>query len=86
MQLSKDQPLNVIIKTRKETVFNGVAHTITSWNERGEFDILPFHANFITVAQKYLVLDKGTASERKFDIESGILTVSSNKIDVYIGV
>lgn len=78
--------LKVSIKSKEKTLFSGSVSTVTSKNERGVFDILPLHANFISLVFEYIIIDKGLQSEKRFDIEKGVLYVLSNKIDVYVGI
>lgn len=44
--------LTVKILSPTQTIFDGEAFSISSVNSLGKFDILPFHANFITLVQK----------------------------------
>lgn len=44
--------LNVKIISPTQTIFDGEALSISSVNSLGKFDILPFHANYITLVQK----------------------------------
>lgn len=44
--------LQVKIISPTQTIFDGEAYSISSVNSLGKFDILPFHANFITLVQK----------------------------------
>lgn len=44
--------LNVKILSPTQTIFDGEAHSVSAVNSTGRFDILPFHANFITLIQK----------------------------------
>jgi len=78
--------LNVVIKTKTKSLFKGLVGTVTSKNDRGVFDILPLHTNFITLVFDYVILDRGLESEKKFDIDKGILYVLSNKVDIYVGI
>lgn len=79
--------ITVSIKTKTGSLFEGKVSTVSSKNERGVFDILPFHANFITLIKDFVILDKGTQKEQLFKLENGgVLTVMSNKVDVYVGL
>ncbi|NMB91931.1 hypothetical protein GYA37_03760 [candidate division WWE3 bacterium] len=78
--------LSASIKSKEKILFDGTVRTISSVNERGPFDVLPLHANFITLILNYVILDKGLSTERRFDIEKGVLYVLSNKVDVYVGI
>lgn len=44
--------LNVKIVSPTQTLFEGQAYSVSSANSTGKFDILPYHANFITMVQK----------------------------------
>ncbi|MBI2593624.1 hypothetical protein HYW44_03200 [Candidatus Daviesbacteria bacterium] len=48
--------LNVKIISPTQTIFEGKVLSISSVNSTGKFDILPFHANFITLVQKNPVI------------------------------
>ncbi|HAI63053.1 MAG: ATP synthase epsilon chain [candidate division WWE3 bacterium GW2011_GWF2_41_45] len=78
--------LLVSVKTKEKVLFEGTAETVTSFNLRGRFDILPHHANFITLVSKYVIIDTGKETERKFDIDKGILYAMSNRVSVYVGI
>ncbi|MFZ2664364.1 MAG: hypothetical protein WAX66_03310 [Patescibacteria group bacterium] len=78
--------LMVSIKSKDKILFDGSVKTVSSKNERGVFDILPLHTNFITLISDYVILDKGLPTEKKFDIEKGVLYVLSNKVDVHVGI
>ncbi len=59
---------------------------ITSYNEVGTFDVLPEHANFISLIQKSLIIHelRGSKNEIKFDV--ALLRVSENKVEIYLGI
>jgi len=78
--------LSISVRTREKVLFEGTANTVTSFNLRGRFDILPYHANFITLISKYVIVDTGKETERQFDIDKGILYAMSNKVSVYVGI
>jgi F0F1-type ATP synthase epsilon subunit len=83
---NKNQKLYVSIKSKDKIMYAGNVTTLTSKNERGVFDILFLHANFITLISSYVIIDKGLPSEKRFDFEKGVLYVVSNKVDVYVGI
>ena len=78
--------LSISIKSKNKILFNDSANTITSKNERGIFDVLPLHTNFITLISDYVIIDKGLPTEEKFEIEKGVLYILSNKVDIYVGI
>lgn len=48
--------LNVKIMSPTQTIFDGEVLSISSVNSTGKFDILPYHANFITLISKNPVI------------------------------
>lgn len=44
--------LKVKILSPTQTIYDGEAVSVSSVNSLGKFDILPYHANFITLVQK----------------------------------
>lgn len=76
--------LHVNIQSQDKNYFKGTAYSITSVNNKGEFDILPLHANFISLIMNYLVVDRALGTEKKFVISKGIIRNSKNKVDVFL--
>lgn len=48
--------LKVKILSPTQTIYEGEALSVSSTNSTGKFDILPYHANFITLIQKNPVI------------------------------
>lgn len=78
--------LDINVRSRTDVFFNGKARSISSVNESGPFDVLAMHANFITVIQKTLKIETEENGVREFGIDSGVMRVSENKVDVYLGL
>jgi F0F1-type ATP synthase epsilon subunit len=53
-------------------------------NDNGVFDILPMHANFISLINSYILLNKGTRDEKKYVINKGVLRVKENNVDGFL--
>lgn len=84
--IAESKQLKVSIKSKNKMLYEGDVSTLTSKNERGIFDILFLHTNFITLVSEYVIIDKGLSTEKRFDFEKGVLYVLSNKVDVYVGI
>ena len=78
--------LHIKIISPKETILEDIVLSVSSVNVAGKFDILPEHANFITLISKYVIIDTGKQTEQQFDIDKGILYAMSNKVSVYVGI
>lgn len=69
----------------KKESFEGKVKAISSKNRLGNFDVLPEHANFISLIFDNLVIH---APDKKinYQFERGILEVSSNKVKIFLGL
>lgn len=76
--------LNVNVKNTRKTLFSGSCFSVTSYNDCGEFDILPQHANFISLIKDYLILDKNSQKERKIPVHQGILVAKENSVQAFL--
>ena len=79
-----NKSLIVKILTPKETLFEGEAYAVSSTNSEGKFDILPEHANFITLIDKkpieVLQMDK---KKLTFNVSEAIIYCAGDKVTVY---
>jgi F0F1-type ATP synthase epsilon subunit len=79
--------LNVVMKSRKKTYYEGPADTVSSINDTGPFDILPQHANFITMIKDNIVFKiPGEDTPQKFEISKGVMRVYENSVNIYLTV
>lgn len=78
--------LKVSIRDRRRVLFDGEAKALSSFNALGEFDVLPRHANFVSLIKGRVVIDKGSSDERIFQVESGLINVDENGVTVYVGI
>jgi F-type H+-transporting ATPase subunit beta len=78
--------LYVIVRSKDGVLFSDDVFSVTSKNEKGVFDILPYHENFISLISDFIITDKNTSDERRFNIEKGILYMIENKINIYVGL
>lgn len=79
-----DPKIHVIIKDKTKIYFEGDIFALSSYNEKGLFDILPFHENFISLIKDKIILhDKG--AEKEIKIENGLLKTKDNKVNIYLG-
>lgn len=81
-----NQKLNVIVKNPDGIVFNGEVFAITSNNTKGLFDVLPFHSNFVSIINTNLILYETPNNPREIKIESGVMKVTDNSVEIFLGV
>jgi F0F1-type ATP synthase epsilon subunit len=80
------QKLDLTVRNRDNLIFEGKVESITSYNTKGRFDVLPSHANFISLLEKYLIYRTIDGQENNIPINNGILRVSNDQVKVYLGI
>lgn len=78
--------IEVYIRDAENVKYDGSARAVTSVNDTGMFDILPYHANLICIVKNYVKLYDKTGQIKEFKVDSGVLRASNNKVEVYLGV
>lgn len=81
------QTLHVQILSPKQTIFYGEALALSSKNSAGKFDILPQHANFITLIENQPI--KIFLPEKKslnFNFPRAIIYTSQNLVKIYTDI
>lgn len=76
----------VIVRKKDGIIFQGDATSISSTNEKGVFDILPEHTNFVAVIQNFITVRPVDKPDVTFSIPRGILHVKTNAVEVFVGI
>jgi F0F1-type ATP synthase epsilon subunit len=84
-----DQPplLTVRISKAAEVVWEGKAQSVSSENAQGPFDILPMHANFITLLKDkpiVIITEKGERIEQRF--LASVMYVVNDEVKIYADI
>jgi len=66
--------------------FEGEAEAVSSQNRLGKFDILPEHTNFITLIFGALTIHTPDKKKFAYQFERGVLEVSENKVNIFLGL
>lgn len=78
--------LHLKIQNREEVIYEADVLSVSSVNDKGKFDVLPEHANFISLIQTEIAVRDGEGKERKFPIEQGVLRVFQNQVKIFLGI
>ena len=79
--------LHLKISTPFQIVYEGEIQSISSINTAGKFDILPEHANFITLIDNKPVIVRSIDKEQKeFNFPLAILYVHGNRVNIYTNI
>lgn len=77
--------MTISIRKRDGLVFAGDVYAVSSENEIGPFDILPYHENFISLIARYLIIHLDGGLKKEIEVAKGVLKVKENKLEVFIG-
>jgi F0F1-type ATP synthase epsilon subunit len=78
--------LYVSVRSREGILFEGNAVSVSSFNQKGKFDVLLEHANFISLIKDKLTIRKREGQDQEIAVDNGIMKVSGNVVDVYLGI
>lgn len=78
--------LKIVIHQRGKEVFTSGVKAISSLNEVGQFDVLVNHAHLVTTIQDKLVLHYDQGGDREIQLQTGLLSVEDNVVDIFIGI
>ena len=74
------------LPTTKEVFFEGEAESVSSQNQLGKFDILPYHSNFISLIFKELTIITSKKEKIVYRFEKGVIKVKNNEVVVFLGL
>ena len=75
------------IVSPKKVLFENEALSVSSRNSKGNFDILPGHANFMTIVESApLTIRLDKAQQIKFDISFGVIYSINGKVNIYTDI
>ncbi|CAN5284311.1 hypothetical protein BH10PAT2_BH10PAT2_3800 [soil metagenome] len=73
-----------MIRTRQDIVFDAEVEAVTSTNAAGNFDILPGHAYFIALIQRFILIHEVEGRQKQYEIDQGIIYVQKDKVKIYL--
>ncbi|OGK35335.1 hypothetical protein A3A93_02900 [Candidatus Roizmanbacteria bacterium RIFCSPLOWO2_01_FULL_38_12] len=87
-QPNVSQPVNlqISILSPDKIIYLGQAEAVTCKNEKGVFDILPLHSNFISLIDDYIIIHLPRGREHKIKIGRGLLKAIENKITILLNI
>ncbi|KKS46221.1 MAG: ATP synthase epsilon chain [Parcubacteria group bacterium GW2011_GWA1_47_8] len=79
-----NEPLSVKITNTERIIWEGTAEAVSSENKDGPFDILPEHANFLTLVSNKPIMIHHAKGSQEFLFKQAIVYVFSDKVSVYV--
>lgn len=78
--------IRAIVRDQSQTLFEGTAIAVSSVNEKGPFDILAHHSNFISLIKDQVTITHTDGSKQMIKLNAGVLRNVDNVVEIYIGV
>lgn len=83
-ELPKEEILHVRITNATKVLWEGEARAVSSQNSDGPFDILSYHANFITLIRGVpITVTVSTGEKQTYDFKEAVLYVKENEVKIY---
>lgn len=84
MSTTPQDHLEVFVINPDEMIWSGKAKSVSSENSAGPFDILPQHANFVTmIKNKPIVIRTDTDQKIEYSYKSAVISVEKDKVLIY---
>lgn len=78
--------IHVTIRDLAQKIFEGDVMAISSTNEKGAFDILHSHSNFISLIKDKITLTNLDGTKQQINLKSGVIRNVNNSVEVFLGV
>lgn len=81
----KDELILLKVQNKHGLPFNDQVRSVTSFNERGVFDILPEHENFISIIKDKIIIHQKDGKDKEMKIGTAVLRVIGKEINIFLG-
>ena len=78
--------LTAVIRNKDKVIFSGQVYAITTINDKGPFDVLAEHENFISLIKDKVTIRNTPKEKTEIKIRDGILRVYRDKVYIYVNV
>lgn len=82
----KDELILLKIQTKEGMSFNDKVKAVTSYNDKGIFDVLAEHENFISVIKNKIIIHQIDGKDKEMKIDTGVLKVYANEAHIFLGL
>lgn len=84
--MDKATQLKLTVMDKERIVYDGLISSLTSVNDKGTFDILPAHTNFISIVKDKIVIRTNQGQEQELKVgPEAVLRVLDGEIKVFVG-
>jgi F0F1-type ATP synthase epsilon subunit len=83
----QSESIKLTMRSREGAQFiNEEVFAVTSKNQKGVFDVLPEHENFITIIKDFVIVHKKQKDKQEIKIGTGVLKVTNNIVNIFLGM
>ena len=83
MAQTENNSITVSINSSDKLIWEGKAISLSSINSSGPFDILPLHANFITIVENNPIKINTGLNIEEYTFPNAIIYASKNRVLIY---
>lgn len=78
--------ITVVVRNKDKVLFNGQAFAVSTVNEKGSFDVLAKHENFISLIKDKIIIHKTQKEKLEIQITNGIIRIYKDKVYIYVNL
>lgn len=78
--------LSLTILSSDAITYQGKVKAVSAVNDKGPFDVLPSHSNFISIIKDQLILHELSGEKKEMKIKRGVMKVYQDKVFVFLGI
>jgi len=78
--------LNLTVRNREKVIFSGQVSALTSENDKGIFDVLSQHSNFISIIKNQITIYNTDGTLQKIQLTTGVMQITGNIINIFLGI
>lgn len=78
--------LHLRVRNREKIVVDQDIKALSGYNQKGIFDILPSHSNFISLVDNKIIFFDLQGKELQMGLTKAIMRVENNMIDIYLDI
>lgn len=77
-------PIFLFLRSKKGIVINTQVKSVSSYNRLGKFDILPIHAQFISLIEGNVSITHMDGKVEDIPVGTGIVKVVQNNVSIFL--
>jgi F0F1-type ATP synthase epsilon subunit len=76
--------ITIVVRNKDKILYSGQASAVTTYNDKGPFDVLERHESFIGLIKDKVIIHTTPKEKQEIQIENGIVRVYKDKVYIYV--